>query len=70
MRDTFRIAVVFSPTRLVNIGVVAGDYGKACDYILEIQPLIDDFLAKVRAQTPQILTSPRRTRQEGSRHVR
>ena len=59
--DQFRVALVFSPTRLVNIGIVSGDYGKGCDYILEIRPLIDEFLRQVQTHTVHLPVRSRRT---------
>lgn len=48
--DEFRIGLVFSPTRTVSIGVIAGNYKKAYDFMGKIQPLIDDFMKRVRAE--------------------
>ena len=51
--DLFRIAIVVSPVRLVSIGVLSGDYGKASEWLLANRSLIDDFLSKLRERTNQ-----------------
>lgn len=47
-QDEFRVAVVFSPTRLVSVGIVAGNYRAGCEYVLTIRPLLDEFIRRVR----------------------
>jgi uncharacterized membrane protein YcjF (UPF0283 family) len=47
-RDEFRVAIVVSPTRLVDIGILAGDYSRACEWILDNRPVIDDFLQRLQ----------------------
>jgi hypothetical protein len=49
--DSFRVAIVVSPKRLVDLGVLAGDYSQACQWILEKRPIIDEFLARLKADS-------------------
>ena len=44
----FRIGLVFSPTSLVSVGVLNSNQKEAYAFMEKIQPLIDQFLDRVR----------------------
>lgn len=48
--EPFRIALIFSPRRLVAVGVTAGDYEAGCRFIAQIRSLIDEFLVRAQAE--------------------
>lgn len=48
--EQFRIALIFTPTKKVAIGITTGDYEAGCKFIAQIRPLIDQFLNQVRGE--------------------
>jgi len=44
----FRIGLVFTPTSLVSVGVLNSNQKEAYTFMEKIQPLIDDFMDRVR----------------------
>jgi hypothetical protein len=46
--DKFRIGLVFTPNRIISVGVLNGNDREAYEFIGKIQPLIDDFMGRVR----------------------
>ncbi len=44
----FRIGLIFTPTSLVSVGVLNSNQKEAYTFMEKIQPLIDDFMDRVR----------------------
>ena len=44
----FRIGLVFTPTSLLSVGVLNSNQKEAYTFMEKIQPLIDDFMERVR----------------------
>jgi hypothetical protein len=44
----FRIGLVFTPTSLVSVGVLNSNQKEAYAFMEKIQPLIDDFMDRIR----------------------
>lgn len=47
-KETFRIGIIFTPSAIVSVGVLNGNDRQAYQFIAKIQPLIDDFIDRVR----------------------
>ena len=47
----FRIGLVFTPSSIVSVGVLNSNQKEAYEFIGKIQPLIDDFMDRVRAES-------------------
>ena len=47
-KDKFRIGLIFTPSTIVSVGVLNGNDRQAYQFIVKIQPLIDDFMDSVR----------------------
>ena len=47
-KETFRIGIIFTPSAIVSVGVLNGNDRQAYQFIGKIQPLIDDFMDRVR----------------------
>ncbi len=50
-KETFRIGIIFTPSAIVSVGVLNGNDRQAYDFIGQIQPLIDEFMDRVREAT-------------------
>ena len=50
-KGNFRIGLIFTPNTIVSVGVLNGNDQQAYEFIGEIQPLIDDFMDRVRQAT-------------------
>ncbi len=50
-KETFRIGIIFTPSAIVSVGVLNGNDRQAYDFIGQIQPLIDEFMDRVREVT-------------------
>jgi len=48
---SFRIGLVFTPTGVESVGVLNGNQPDAYEFMRRIQPLIDDFMERVRAES-------------------
>ena len=46
----FRIGLIFTPTSLVSVGVLNSNQKEAYTFMEKIQPLIDDFMDRVRKE--------------------
>jgi hypothetical protein len=49
----FRIGLVFTPSSLVSVGVLNSNQKEAYRFMEKIQPIIDDFMDRVRKETDQ-----------------
>ncbi len=47
-KEKFRIGLIFTPSTIVSVGVLNGNDRQAYQFIGKIQPLIDDFMERVR----------------------
>ena len=47
-KEKFRIGLIFTPSTIVSVGVLNGNDRQAYEFIGQIQPLIDDFMDRVR----------------------
>jgi len=47
----FRIGLVFTPSSVVSVGVLNSNQKEAYEFIGKIQPLIDDFMDRVREES-------------------
>jgi hypothetical protein len=56
-REKFRIGLIFTPDSLLSVGVLNGNDPQAYKFIGKIQPLIDEFMERVRDQSR---TEPRK----------
>jgi len=50
-KEKFRIGLIFTPSTIVSVGVLNGNDRQAYEFIGQIQPLIDDFMDRVREAT-------------------
>ena len=50
-KEKFRIGLIFTPSTIVSVGVLNGNDREAYEFIGQIQPLIDDFMDRVREAT-------------------
>lgn len=55
--NKFRIGLIFTPSTIVSVGVLNGNDREAYEFIGKIQPLIDDFMERVKDQSH---TGPRK----------
>jgi len=55
--NKFRIGLIFTPSTIVSVGVLNGNGREAYEFIGKIQPLIDDFMERVKGQS---YTGPRK----------
>ena len=51
-KGNFRIGLIFTPNTILSVGVLNGNDQQAYEFIGEIQPLIDDFMNRVREVKP------------------
>jgi hypothetical protein len=49
-KEKFRIGLIFTPDSVLSVGVLNGNDPQAYKFIGKIQPLIDDFMERVRDQ--------------------
>jgi hypothetical protein len=53
----FRIGLVFTPSSVISVGVLNSNQKEAYRFMEKIQPIIDDFMERVRDQSH---TGPRK----------
>lgn len=46
----FRIGLVFTPSSVISVGVLNSNQKEAYEFIGQIQPLIDEFMDRVREE--------------------
>lgn len=46
--NNFRIGLVFTPTALLSVGLLNGNEKDAYAFMERIQPLVDEFMGRVR----------------------
>ena len=47
-KEKFRIGLIFTPRTIISVGVLNGNDRQAYEFISQIQPLIDEFMDRVR----------------------
>ncbi len=52
-KENFRIGLIFTPSTIVSVGVLNSNNREAYEFIGRIQPLIDDFMERVRGVSKQ-----------------
>jgi hypothetical protein len=55
---SFRIGLVFTPSSVVSVGVLNSNQKEAYRFMEKIQPLIDDFMNRVREENDRGRSNP------------
>jgi hypothetical protein len=49
-KSSFRIGLVFTPKSVVSVGVINGNSPEAYEFMRQIQPVIEDFIGRIRKE--------------------